>query len=66
MKNGDAVSKWFYTAREVAGILRISTKHLNVLVNQRKIPCVKLVGRILFPVDEFEKWLHAKNVATEQ
>ena len=32
------------------------------LVNQRKIPYVKVGRRLLFPVREIEKWLHEQTI----
>lgn len=32
------------------------------LVNQRKIPHMKVGSRLLFPVKEIEKWLHEQTV----
>lgn len=47
----------YFTAAEVAPIIRRTPSSVRLLCIQGKIPATKPAGTWLIPVDEFEAWL---------
>jgi excisionase family DNA binding protein len=45
------------TAKELSESLRITTRHLYNLVNQKKIPYFKANGKLLFSEEKIKEWL---------
>jgi excisionase family DNA binding protein len=43
------MEKKFYTIKEAAEMLSISTKLIYKLIKQEEFPCMKIGGRILIP-----------------
>ena len=46
---GSAMTFAYYTAREVAEVLRVTQGHIYCLVRQGKIPAIKVGGAIRIP-----------------
>lgn len=46
-----------YTADELAGLLRVSARHVRRMGDAGEIPMVRLGGRRLFPKAAVERWL---------
>lgn len=53
------------TLREAAEFLRFSPKTLYNWTSQRKVPHLKVQGRLLFDQADLEKWLERFSVAAE-
>lgn len=53
------------TLREAAEFLRFSPKTLYSWTSQRKIPHLKVQGRLLFDEGELERWLERFSVVAE-
>jgi excisionase family DNA binding protein len=55
------------TTREVAAFLKINEKKVYSLIQEGSIPCTRVVGKWLFPLDQINRWLEeqtelAKNI----
>ncbi|HEX2838743.1 MAG TPA: helix-turn-helix domain-containing protein [Phycisphaerales bacterium] len=46
-----------YSTREAAHVLGISERTLASRTKDRAIPCVRLEGRVLYPVKALEEWI---------
>lgn len=56
----DAVhSDRYYTAAEVAAILRVTASYVRQLCIDGKIPATKPAGTWLIPIDQFAAWLQS-------
>ena len=69
------MKKMFYRMEEIAPLLLTSRRTLYNHIYQNRVngthypvpPYIKLNGRILFPVDEFEDWISSQpRVASNQ
>lgn len=47
-----------YSTREAAHALGISERTLASRTKDRAIPCVRLEGRVLYPVKALEEWIN--------
>jgi excisionase family DNA binding protein len=47
----------FLTTHEVADLLRLKERKVYDLVAEGEIPCVRVSGKLLFPVDLIEAWI---------
>ncbi|KAF0677372.1 helix-turn-helix transcriptional regulator [Profundibacterium mesophilum] len=47
------------TTKELAALLRLSERKIYDLAAQGEVPCVRLVGKLLFPRDRIETWIAA-------
>lgn len=62
------MKKMFYRMEEIAPLLLTSRRTLYNHIYQNRVngtqypvpPYIKLNGRILFPVDEFDSWVNAQ------
>jgi len=59
--------KKLLTTREVAAFLKINEKKVYRLIQEGSIPCTRVVGKWLFPLDQINRWLEeqtelAKNI----
>ncbi|PAY03174.1 DNA-binding protein [Pseudoalteromonas sp. HM-SA03] len=62
------MKKLFYRIDEIADLLYVSKQTLYNQINSNKKngskfsipPYIKLHGRLLFPIDEFDHWLQAQ------
>lgn len=46
-----------YSTREAAHVLGISERTLSTRTRDSAIPCVRLEGRVLYPVKALEEWI---------
>ena len=49
----------YLTTRELAELLRIKERKVYDMASQGKVPCVRVVGKLLFPRIEIMRWIHA-------
>lgn len=49
----------YLTTRELAELLRIKERKVYDMAAQGEVPCVRVVGKLLFPHDEIMRWIHA-------
>ncbi len=54
-----AAPEAFLTTRELADVLRISERKVYDLVASGEVPCVRVVGKLLFPKAEVMAWIDA-------
>lgn len=47
------------TTKELAALLRLSERKIYDLAAQGEVPCIRLVGKLLFPRDRIEAWIAA-------
>jgi excisionase family DNA binding protein len=47
----------FLTIRELSKWIRLSRSHIYCLVSKKKIPFIKLGGKLLFSSAEIRKWV---------
>ena len=52
----------FLTVEEVTKLINLSKPSVYRLTSQKKIPHIKLAGKILFPEDVLMKWINSKFV----
>ena len=55
------VNKEFLTLKEVAGLLRLTTKTIYKMVGRKQIPYTKVSNRLLFRSKEIEAWLSKRS-----
>ncbi|ADU31005.1 helix-turn-helix domain-containing protein [Evansella cellulosilytica] len=46
------------TAQEVAEYLGLSIQFVYVLVQEKKLPCIRIGRRVLFKRDSIQRWLN--------
>lgn len=56
----------FLTVRELAEWIRLSESHVYFLVNKKKIPFVKLGGKLLFDREKIRGWIDSNSKAPVQ
>jgi len=56
-----AEQQQYLTTREVAELLRIKERKVYDLASSGAIPCSRALGKLLFPRQEVEAWLHAQD-----
>lgn len=49
----------YYTTRELADLLRIKERKVYDMAAAGQVPCVRVVGKLLFPVDDIANWIDA-------
>ncbi|MEX0340492.1 MAG: helix-turn-helix domain-containing protein, partial [Arenibacterium sp.] len=49
----------YLTTRELADLLRIGERKVYDLAANGEVPCVRAVGKLLFPRAEITAWLNA-------
>lgn len=49
----------YLTTRELADLLRIKERKVYELANSGEVPCVRVVGKLLFPRDQISDWIEA-------
>ncbi|MFK8081457.1 MAG: substrate-binding domain-containing protein [Granulosicoccus sp.] len=49
----------YLTTKELASLLRIKERKVYDMASAGDVPCVRAVGKLLFPRDEILRWLHA-------
>lgn len=54
-------SSGMLTVQEVADYVRLKERKIYYLIAQRRIPCVRVSGKWLFPKDRIDQWLHGEN-----
>lgn len=54
-----AIPEAFLTTRELADVLRISERKVYDLATSGEVPCVRVVGKLLFPKAEIMAWIGA-------
>jgi excisionase family DNA binding protein len=47
------------TVEEVADYLRLKQRKIYYLIAQKRIPCVRVSGKWLFPKERIDQWLHS-------
>lgn len=47
----------YLTVRELAQWIKFSESHVYALVNKKKIPFIKLGGKLLFDKSKIQNWL---------
>jgi len=50
----------FYTTKELAELLRVKERKVYELASDGKLPVRRVTGKLLFPKDEIESWIAAK------
>lgn len=55
----------FLTTRELADLLRIGERKVYDLASGGEVPCVRAMGKLLFPRDEIMAWLSASRSGPE-
>jgi len=50
----------FYTTKELADLLRVKERKVYDLVSDGRLPVRRVTGKLLFPKDEIESWIAAK------
>lgn len=58
-----AVTDRYLTVKEAAEWLKMSESHIYFLKHKRKIPYVKLGGKLLFGKDDLKKWVESNSSA---
>jgi excisionase family DNA binding protein len=56
-------TKEFLTVKDVAELLSFSEKKIYGLVEEKKIPFIRIDGSIRFRYEDLDKWLEEKRVA---
>jgi len=56
----------FLTVRELADWIRLSESHVYFLVNKKKIPFVKLGGKLLFDRGKIRSWIDSNSKQAEK
>lgn len=51
------MEKLAYNVAEVAEVLGISKSHVYQLAKEKKIPCLELGKRKVFPIETLEEWI---------
>lgn len=49
----------YYTTRELADLLRIKERKVYDMAAAGQVPCVRVVGKLLFPVEDIANWINA-------
>ena len=49
----------YLTTRELAELLRIKERKVYDMASAGEVPCVRVVGKLLFPRAEILRWIHA-------
>lgn len=49
----------YLTTRELADLLRIKERKVYELANSGEVPCVRVVGKLLFPRQQIDAWIEA-------
>ena len=49
----------YLTTRELADLLRIKERKVYELANNGEVPCVRVVGKLLFPREQIGEWIEA-------
>jgi len=49
------------TVKELTPIVRLSASHIYRLVKKKKIPFVKLGGKVLFNQEKVSKWIESNS-----
>jgi excisionase family DNA binding protein len=52
----------FWTVKQVAEWLNVSTAKVYLMVDQRSIPCFRIDGTIRFRKKELQEWLEKKRL----
>lgn len=47
----------FLTIRELSKWIRLSISHIYCLVSKKKIPFIKLGGKLIFSAEEIRNWI---------
>jgi len=47
----------FLTIRELSKWIRLSISHIYCLVSKKKIPFIKLGGKLIFSTEEIRNWI---------
>lgn len=50
----------FYTVKEIADILKLSTQQIRRMLRDKEIPAIKLGNEWRIPKKEFEEWVKKK------
>lgn len=53
----DGSSDQYFTTKELAELLRIKERKIYDLAASGDVPCVRVVGKLLFPKSEIEAWM---------
>lgn len=51
--------KELMTIEEVAKKFKVSTRTIRRRMDDKKLPCIRKVGKLLFDPDQVEKWLNS-------
>ncbi|NND92887.1 MAG: helix-turn-helix transcriptional regulator [Granulosicoccus sp.] len=54
-----AIDEPYLTTRELAELLRIKERKVYDMATNGEVPCVRVVGKLLFPRDEIRRWIDA-------
>ena len=49
----------YLTTRELADLLRIKERKVYDMATRGEVPCVRVVGKLLFPREEIDRWIDA-------
>lgn len=52
------VRRLVYEVPEAAEMLAVSKDLIYKMVREKAIPCKRLGRRVVFPRDEFDRWIH--------
>ena len=55
----ESINAAYLTTRELAELLRIKERKIYDMASAGDVPCVRVVGKLLFPRDEILRWIHA-------
>ena len=50
-------AKQLLTTKEIAAYLKINEKKVYQLIQEGTIPCTRVVGKWLFPLEQINRWL---------
>ena len=60
------MNKRLINKKELAEYLRLSIYTVDAWVSQHRIPYIKMGRRVLFDLDEIDKWKENRKVASEE
>ncbi len=56
----------YLTTKELADLLRIKERRVYGLAASGDVPCVRVVGKLLFPRNQIEAWMAAARSGPDQ
>lgn len=58
--------KQYYSVKEAAEVMNVSTATIRRMVERKELPYIKAGSRVLIPIKHFDKWQKESTVAYAQ